>query len=180
MLVTGSVDSGGILIKPTGLTWGSNVYNHTELDAFRPLRDQNAVRHIWQRELSCLSLNYISECYILFGTFEILVIRGEGKLWKCLTRTFLLNLDFTLLAVDMPNTAPSDLQPQPVISIIQLFGWDDIIWPQVVARYLSHLLQNRYVPFLFQAYSLVHTLILQYPGRIFLMKTNLYYISSIW
>lgn len=50
--------------------------------------------------------------------------------------------DFTLLAVDMPNTAPSDLQPQPVISIIQLFGWDDIICPQVVARYLSHLLQN--------------------------------------
>ncbi|XP_057646654.1 protein MMS22-like isoform X2 [Chionomys nivalis] len=50
--------------------------------------------------------------------------------------------DFTLLAVDMPNTAPSDLQPQPVISIIQLFGWDDIIWPQVEARYLSHLLQN--------------------------------------
>ncbi|XP_021016001.1 protein MMS22-like [Mus caroli] len=50
--------------------------------------------------------------------------------------------DFTLLAVDMPNTAPPDLQPQPVISIIQLFGWDDIIWPQLVARYLSHLLQN--------------------------------------
>lgn len=50
--------------------------------------------------------------------------------------------DFTLLAVDLPSTAPSDLQPQPVISIIQLFGWDDIIWPQVVARYLSHLLQN--------------------------------------
>ncbi|XP_008060260.1 protein MMS22-like [Carlito syrichta] len=50
--------------------------------------------------------------------------------------------DFTLLAVDMPSTAPSDLQPQPVISIIQLFGWDDIIWPQVVARYLSHFLQN--------------------------------------
>lgn len=50
--------------------------------------------------------------------------------------------DFTLLAVDVPSTAPSDLQPQPVISIIQLFGWDDIIWPQIVARYLSHLLQN--------------------------------------
>ncbi|XP_069344397.1 protein MMS22-like [Eulemur rufifrons] len=50
--------------------------------------------------------------------------------------------DFTLLAMDMPSTAPSDLQPQPVISIIQLFGWDDIIWPQVVARYLSHFLQN--------------------------------------
>ncbi|XP_003467484.1 protein MMS22-like [Cavia porcellus] len=50
--------------------------------------------------------------------------------------------DFTLLAVDMPSTAPSDLQPQPVISIIQLFGWDDIIWPQVAARYLNHVLQN--------------------------------------
>uniref|UniRef100_A0A7N5P6X8 Protein MMS22-like n=1 Tax=Ailuropoda melanoleuca TaxID=9646 RepID=A0A7N5P6X8_AILME len=50
--------------------------------------------------------------------------------------------DFTLLAVDMPSTAPSDLQPQPVISVMQLFGWDDIIWPQVVARYLSHCLQN--------------------------------------
>uniref|UniRef100_A0A8I3NDS1 Protein MMS22-like n=1 Tax=Canis lupus familiaris TaxID=9615 RepID=A0A8I3NDS1_CANLF len=50
--------------------------------------------------------------------------------------------DFTLLAVDMPSTAPSDLQPQPVISVMQLFGWDDIIWPKVVARYLSHCLQN--------------------------------------
>lgn len=50
--------------------------------------------------------------------------------------------DFTLLAMDLPSTAPSDLQPQPVTSMIQLFGWDDIIWPQVVARYLSHFLQN--------------------------------------
>ncbi|XP_004674126.1 PREDICTED: protein MMS22-like [Condylura cristata] len=50
--------------------------------------------------------------------------------------------DFTLLAMDMPSTAPSDLQPQPVISMIQLFGWDDNIWPEVVARYLSHFLQN--------------------------------------
>uniref|UniRef100_A0A8C4LAY6 Protein MMS22-like n=1 Tax=Equus asinus asinus TaxID=83772 RepID=A0A8C4LAY6_EQUAS len=50
--------------------------------------------------------------------------------------------DFTLLAMDMPSTAPCDLQPQPVTSMIQLFGWDDIIWPQVVARYLSHFLQN--------------------------------------
>ncbi|XP_037698427.1 protein MMS22-like isoform X2 [Choloepus didactylus] len=50
--------------------------------------------------------------------------------------------DFTLLAMVMPSTAPSDLQPQPLISLIQLFGWDDIIWPQVVARYLSHFLQN--------------------------------------
>ncbi|XP_077018566.1 protein MMS22-like isoform X2 [Tamandua tetradactyla] len=50
--------------------------------------------------------------------------------------------DFTLLAMVMPSAAPSDLQPQPLISMIQLFGWDDIIWPQVVARYLSHFLQN--------------------------------------
>ncbi|XP_004710990.1 protein MMS22-like [Echinops telfairi] len=50
--------------------------------------------------------------------------------------------DFTLLAMDMPSTAPSDLQPQPVIAVLRLFGWDDIIWPQVVARYLNHVLQN--------------------------------------
>ncbi|CAK6446753.1 unnamed protein product [Pipistrellus nathusii] len=50
--------------------------------------------------------------------------------------------DFTLLAMDMPSTAPSDLQPQPVKAMIQLFGWDDIICPQVAARYLSHFLQN--------------------------------------
>ncbi|XP_054992006.1 protein MMS22-like [Sorex araneus] len=50
--------------------------------------------------------------------------------------------DFTLLALDMPSTAPSDLQPQPIAAMIQLFGWDDIIWPQVAARYLSHFLQN--------------------------------------
>ncbi|XP_006881261.1 PREDICTED: protein MMS22-like [Elephantulus edwardii] len=50
--------------------------------------------------------------------------------------------DFTLLAMDIPSTAPSDFQPQPVLSMIRLFGWDDIISPQVVARYLSHVLQN--------------------------------------
>uniref|UniRef100_A0A6I8NWR1 Protein MMS22-like n=1 Tax=Ornithorhynchus anatinus TaxID=9258 RepID=A0A6I8NWR1_ORNAN len=50
---------------------------------------------------------------------------------------------FTLLALDMPSTAPSDLQPQPVLSMMQLFGWDDMIWPQLVSRYLSHLIQNR-------------------------------------
>ncbi|XP_036173306.1 protein MMS22-like isoform X6 [Myotis myotis] len=50
--------------------------------------------------------------------------------------------DFTLLAMDMPSTAPSDLQPQPVKAMIQLFGWDDIICPQVAAKYLSHFLQN--------------------------------------
>ncbi|XP_070274149.1 protein MMS22-like [Myotis yumanensis] len=50
--------------------------------------------------------------------------------------------DFTLLAMDMPSTAPSDLQPQPVKAMIQLFGWDDIICPLVAAKYLSHFLQN--------------------------------------
>ncbi|XP_060046735.1 protein MMS22-like isoform X2 [Erinaceus europaeus] len=50
--------------------------------------------------------------------------------------------DFTLLAMDMPSTAPSDLQPQPAAAVAQLFGWDDIICPQVVAGYLSHCLQN--------------------------------------
>ncbi|KAM9004544.1 protein MMS22-like isoform 2-T2 [Sarcophilus harrisii] len=50
---------------------------------------------------------------------------------------------FTCLALDMSRMAPSDLQPQPVISMMQLFGWDDMIWPQLVSRYLSHLIQNK-------------------------------------
>ncbi|XP_074166342.1 protein MMS22-like isoform X2 [Sminthopsis crassicaudata] len=50
---------------------------------------------------------------------------------------------FTCLALDMSRMAPSDLQPQPVISMLQLFGWDDMIWPQLVSRYLSHLIQNK-------------------------------------
>nr|XP_025038081.1 protein MMS22-like isoform X2 [Pelodiscus sinensis] len=49
---------------------------------------------------------------------------------------------FTLLALDMPCTAPSELQPQPVVSMMQLFGWDDMVCPQLVSRYLSHLIQN--------------------------------------
>ncbi|XP_060676817.1 protein MMS22-like [Hemiscyllium ocellatum] len=49
---------------------------------------------------------------------------------------------FTLLAMDMPSTAPSDLQPQPLISMVQLFGWDDMVHPQLVCRYLTHLIQN--------------------------------------
>uniref|UniRef100_UPI00398E73E8 protein MMS22-like n=1 Tax=Pristiophorus japonicus TaxID=55135 RepID=UPI00398E73E8 len=49
---------------------------------------------------------------------------------------------FTLLAMDMPSTAPADLQPQPLITTIQLFGWDDMVHPQLVCRYLSHLIQN--------------------------------------
>ncbi|KAJ7405206.1 Protein MMS22-like protein [Pitangus sulphuratus] len=61
----------------------------------------------------------------------------------------MLNIDrvvgaagFTLLALDIPSKALSDLQPQPVLSMMQLFGWDDMVWPQLVARYLSHLIQN--------------------------------------
>ncbi|RXM27868.1 Protein MMS22-like [Acipenser ruthenus] len=49
---------------------------------------------------------------------------------------------FSLLAVDMPSTAPSDLQPQPLLSIMQNFGWDEMLNPQLVSRYLSHLIQN--------------------------------------
>uniref|UniRef100_A0A8D0HB23 Protein MMS22-like n=1 Tax=Sphenodon punctatus TaxID=8508 RepID=A0A8D0HB23_SPHPU len=49
---------------------------------------------------------------------------------------------FTLLALDLPSSAPSDLQPQPALSTMQLFGWDDMIRPQLVSRYLSHLIQN--------------------------------------
>ncbi|XP_074006815.1 LOW QUALITY PROTEIN: protein MMS22-like [Numenius arquata] len=49
---------------------------------------------------------------------------------------------FTLLALDIPSKALSNLQPQPVLSMMQLFGWDDMVWPQLVSRYLSHLIQN--------------------------------------
>ncbi|KAK7886485.1 hypothetical protein WMY93_026106 [Mugilogobius chulae] len=49
---------------------------------------------------------------------------------------------FTLLAFDLPGTAPQDLQPHPVQSIMQSFGWDDMVHPFLVTRYLPHLLQN--------------------------------------
>ncbi|XP_034264928.1 protein MMS22-like isoform X1 [Pantherophis guttatus] len=48
----------------------------------------------------------------------------------------------TLLALDLPSTCTSDLQPQPIISMMQLFGWDDMVCPQLVSRYLTHLIQN--------------------------------------
>uniref|UniRef100_A0A8D0DE06 Protein MMS22-like n=1 Tax=Sander lucioperca TaxID=283035 RepID=A0A8D0DE06_SANLU len=51
---------------------------------------------------------------------------------------------FTLLAFDLPSSAPQDLQPSPVQSIMQCFGWDDMVHPLLVTRYLPHLLQNRY------------------------------------
>ncbi|XP_066466217.1 protein MMS22-like [Tiliqua scincoides] len=49
---------------------------------------------------------------------------------------------FTLLALDLPSTCTSDLQPQPVLAMMQLFGWDDMVCPQLVSRYLSHLIEN--------------------------------------
>ncbi|NXC41671.1 MMS22 protein, partial [Penelope pileata] len=49
---------------------------------------------------------------------------------------------FALLALDIPSKALSDLQPQPVQSMMQLFGWDDMVSPHLVSRYLSHLIQN--------------------------------------
>nr|XP_020490283.1 protein MMS22-like [Labrus bergylta] len=49
---------------------------------------------------------------------------------------------FTLLAFDLPSSASQDLQPNPVQSIMQCFGWDDMVHPLLVTRYLPHLLQN--------------------------------------
>ncbi|KAL2084836.1 hypothetical protein ACEWY4_020354 [Coilia grayii] len=49
---------------------------------------------------------------------------------------------FTVLALDMPGSAPQDLQPHPVQSIMQCFGWDEMLHPLLVSRYLNHLLQN--------------------------------------
>uniref|UniRef100_A0AAR2KNC9 Protein MMS22-like n=1 Tax=Pygocentrus nattereri TaxID=42514 RepID=A0AAR2KNC9_PYGNA len=51
---------------------------------------------------------------------------------------------FTLLALDMPSSAPQDLQPHPLQAIIQCFGWDEMLCPLLVTRYLNHLLQNGY------------------------------------
>nr|XP_014345731.1 PREDICTED: protein MMS22-like [Latimeria chalumnae] len=47
---------------------------------------------------------------------------------------------FTLLAMDAPGTAPSELKPQPLSTMMQLFGWDDLVHFQLVSRYLSHLI----------------------------------------
>ncbi|XP_066464297.1 protein MMS22-like isoform X2 [Eleutherodactylus coqui] len=49
---------------------------------------------------------------------------------------------YTLLALDVPGSALPDLQPQPFVSMMQLFGWDDMVAPQLVSRYLSHLIPN--------------------------------------
>ncbi|XP_016893079.1 protein MMS22-like isoform X2 [Cynoglossus semilaevis] len=49
---------------------------------------------------------------------------------------------FTLLAFDLPSSAPQDLQPNPVLSTMQCFAWDDMVHPSLVTRYLPHLLQN--------------------------------------
>ncbi|KAL7851760.1 hypothetical protein AOLI_G00221160 [Acnodon oligacanthus] len=42
----------------------------------------------------------------------------------------------------MPSSAPQDLQPHPLQAIMQCFGWDEMLCPLLVTRYLSHLLQN--------------------------------------
>ncbi|KAK3513133.1 hypothetical protein QTP70_003775 [Hemibagrus guttatus] len=49
---------------------------------------------------------------------------------------------FTLLAMDLPNSAPRDLQPRPLLAMIQFFGWDETLRPLLVTRYLNTLLQN--------------------------------------
>ncbi|XP_026998662.2 protein MMS22-like [Tachysurus fulvidraco] len=50
---------------------------------------------------------------------------------------------FTLLALDLPNSAPQDLQPRPLPAMIQCFGWDEMLRPVLVTRYLNTLLQNQ-------------------------------------
>ncbi|XP_076135532.1 protein MMS22-like [Alosa pseudoharengus] len=49
---------------------------------------------------------------------------------------------FTVLALDMPGSAPQELQPHPVQSIMHSFGWDEMLHPLLVSRFLNHLLQN--------------------------------------
>lgn len=59
---------------------------------------------------------------------------------KC--KMFIFVLGFTLLALDMPGSAPQKLQPHPIQSIMQSFGWDEMLHPLLVTHYLNHLLQN--------------------------------------
>uniref|UniRef100_A0A673KNI5 Protein MMS22-like n=1 Tax=Sinocyclocheilus rhinocerous TaxID=307959 RepID=A0A673KNI5_9TELE len=54
---------------------------------------------------------------------------------------------FTLLALDMPGSAPQNLQPHPIQSIMQSFGWDEMLHPLLVTHYLNHLLQNGWTGF---------------------------------
>lgn len=73
---------------------------------------------------------------------EIFRQMSRGKRTNTMTRVF-PSSGFTLLAFDLPGSAPQDLQPNPVQSIMQCFGWDDMLHPILVTRYLPHLLQNR-------------------------------------
>ncbi|XP_051575519.1 protein MMS22-like [Myxocyprinus asiaticus] len=49
---------------------------------------------------------------------------------------------FTLLALDVPGSAPQNLKSHPIQSIMQSFGWDEMLHPLLVTHYLNHLLQN--------------------------------------
>ncbi|KAL4657459.1 protein MMS22-like [Arapaima gigas] len=49
---------------------------------------------------------------------------------------------FSLLALDLPGSAPQDLQPFPTLSMMQCFAWDEMLHPLVVTRYLTHTLHN--------------------------------------
>nr|XP_023668790.1 protein MMS22-like [Paramormyrops kingsleyae] len=49
---------------------------------------------------------------------------------------------FCLLALDLPSSAPQDLQPQPALSMMTTFAWDEMLHPLVVTRYLTHLLHD--------------------------------------
>lgn len=75
------------------------------------------------------------------------LMKNVWKIW-CL-HLFLVLPGFTLLALDLPNSAPQDLQPRPLLAMIQCFGWDEMLRPLLVTRYLNNLLQNEYVPSFF-------------------------------
>ncbi|KFR17631.1 Protein MMS22-like, partial [Opisthocomus hoazin] len=100
---------------------------------------------LWQRRLmaSCVRQSSASRWREVIPFLRSTVEQEctEKPLTSC---NFFLSLKpgFTLLALDIPSKALSELQPQPVLSMMQLFGWDDMVSPQLVSRYLSHLIQN--------------------------------------
>ncbi|XP_062843616.1 protein MMS22-like [Trichomycterus rosablanca] len=52
---------------------------------------------------------------------------------------------FTRLALDLPNSAPQNLQPRPLQYMLQCFGWDEMLRPLLVTRYLNQLLNNEHL-----------------------------------
>ncbi|KAG2468300.1 MMS22 protein, partial [Polypterus senegalus] len=82
---------------------------------------------------------------------------------------------FALLAMDMPSTAPPDLQPQPFQSIMQNFGWDDMINPHLVSRFLRKKYEDQLMEFTRLVFKLpeMETLLMKAKVELFSLKLEI-------